>query len=54
MIGQMKIVELREKARQALGTRFSLRAFHDVVFDTGSVPLEILERQVEAYQRSAR
>jgi uncharacterized protein (DUF885 family) len=54
MIGQMKIVELREKARQALGTRFSLRAFHDVVFDTGSVPLETLEHQVEAYERSAR
>jgi uncharacterized protein (DUF885 family) len=49
MIGQLKIVEVREKARQAMGNRFSLRAFHDVVFDTGTVPLEILEQQVEAY-----
>ena len=54
MIGQLKIVELREKARQALGSRFSLRQFHNVVFETGSVPLDILERQVEAYERSAR
>src|SRR5579863_80692 len=53
MIGQMKIVELREKARQALGGRFSLREFHDVVFDTGSVPLDILEHQVDAYERAS-
>ena len=46
--------KVREKARQTLGSRFSLRQFHDVVFDTGSVPLEILEHQVEAYERSAR
>ena len=49
MIGQLKIVEVREKARQAMGNRFSLRAFHDVVFDTGTVPLEILEQQVDVY-----
>jgi uncharacterized protein (DUF885 family) len=48
MIGQLKIVELREKARQALGDKFSLRDYHDVVLDTGTVPLEILERQVDA------
>jgi uncharacterized protein (DUF885 family) len=54
MIGQMKIVELREKARQAMGSRFSLRQFHDVVFDTGTAPLAILEQQVDAYARSAK
>ncbi len=48
MIGQLKIVELREKARAALGTRFSLREFHNLVLGTGSVPLELLERQVDA------
>ena len=53
MIGQLKIVELREKAREALGDNFSLREFHDVVLDTGTVPLEILERQVDAYIASA-
>ena len=54
MIGQLKIVELREKARKALGDKFSLREYHDVVLDTGTVPLEILERQVDAYIASAR
>jgi uncharacterized protein (DUF885 family) len=49
MIGQLKIVELREKARNALGGAFSDRAFHAVVLDTGTVPLEILERRVDAY-----
>lgn len=54
MIGQLKIVELREKAKQAMGSRFSLQKFHDVVFDTGTAPLEILERQVDAYARTAK
>jgi uncharacterized protein (DUF885 family) len=54
MIGQLKIVELREKARKALADKFSLREYHDVVLDTGTVPLEILERQVDAYIASAR
>ena len=54
MIGQLKIVELREKARKALGDKFSLREYHDVVLDTGTVPLDILERQVDAYIASAR
>ncbi len=54
MIGQLKIVELREKARKALGDNFSLREFHDEVLDTGTVPLEILERQVDAYIASVR
>ncbi|MGZ4822604.1 MAG: DUF885 domain-containing protein, partial [Terriglobales bacterium] len=54
MIGQLKLVELREKARQALGDKFSLREYHDVVLDTGTVPLEILERQVNAYIASAQ
>jgi uncharacterized protein (DUF885 family) len=48
MIGQLKIVELREKARAALGPRFSLREFHNLVLGTGSVPLELLERQFDA------
>jgi len=54
MIGALKIVELREKARKELGDKFSLREYHDVVLETGSVPLEILERQVDAYIASAR
>jgi uncharacterized protein (DUF885 family) len=52
MIGQMKLVELREKTRKALGDKFSLRAFHDVVLNTGTVPLDLLEQQVDAYIRA--
>lgn len=53
MIGQLELVELREKARAALGPRFSLRAYHDVVLASGVVPLHILEAQVDEYIRSA-
>jgi uncharacterized protein (DUF885 family) len=49
MVGQLKIIELREKARKALGDKFSLYQFHNTVLDTGAVPLTILERQVDAY-----
>jgi uncharacterized protein (DUF885 family) len=52
MMGELKIIELREKAKKALGEKFSLRDFHTVVFNTGTVPLEILERQIDAYIRS--
>jgi uncharacterized protein (DUF885 family) len=48
-IGQMKISELRERAASRLGDRFDLKAFHDVVLGTGSVPLSVLERQVEQW-----
>lgn len=53
MIGQLKIVELREKARAALGPRFSLRAYHDVVLSAGVVPLHMLEAMVDEYIRTA-
>jgi len=49
MMGQLKIIELREKAKQALGDRFSLRDYHNVVLTTGVVPLEILGREVDRY-----
>jgi uncharacterized protein (DUF885 family) len=55
MIGQLKIIELREKARQAMGTRFSLKSFHSTVLTTGAVPLQVLEQQINAYiSRAAR
>lgn len=53
MVGQLKILDLREKAKTALGEKFSLRQFHTKVLDTGTVPLELLERQIDAYIRSA-
>ena len=49
MIGKLKIMELREKARTALGDRFDIKAFHDVVLKNGPVPLDILEENVNAW-----
>lgn len=48
-IGMIKILELREKAKQALGDRFDIREFHEVVLSNGAVPLNILEQLVDEY-----
>ena len=49
MIGMLRIVELREQARAALGEKFSLPAFHDVVLKNGSVPLDVLGQVVKRW-----
>lgn len=48
-IGQLKISELRERAREALGERFDVRDFNDAVLVTGSVPLQALETHIDAW-----
>jgi uncharacterized protein (DUF885 family) len=50
-IGMLKILELREKAKQELGNEFDLREFHNVVLKNGAVPLGILEEIVDSYIR---
>ena len=48
-MGAMRILELREKARAALGPRFDIRRFHDWILGSGSLPMTTLERHVEAF-----
>jgi prolyl oligopeptidase len=52
-IGELKIRDLRAKAEKTLGPKFDVRDFHDVVLRNGSLPLEILEEQVNDYIASA-
>ena len=48
-IGMLKILALRDKAKAALGDKFDIRQFHDVVLMNGSVPLTVLEELVDKY-----
>ncbi|MCX2678804.1 DUF885 domain-containing protein [Galbibacter sp. EGI 63066] len=48
-IGELKIRELRKKAKAALGTEFDIREFHEVILGQGTVTLPILERRVNQY-----
>jgi uncharacterized protein (DUF885 family) len=53
-IGQLKISELRARAAATLGPKFDLRDFNDAVLETGSVPLETLERHIDAWIAARR
>lgn len=48
-MGQLKILELRDRAKTALGPKFDIKSFHDVVLDSGALPLDVLEKQVDAW-----
>ena len=48
-VGMIRILELREQAKTALGDRFDIRAFHRTVLENGDVPLFLLEQQVQRY-----
>ena len=48
-IGQLKILELRDRAKKALGDKFDLRAFHDQVLDAGALPLDVLTDRIDAW-----
>jgi uncharacterized protein (DUF885 family) len=48
-LGYLKMLELRQKAEQALGTRFDVRHFHDTILQLGSVPLPVLEKRIDRF-----
>jgi uncharacterized protein (DUF885 family) len=48
-LGQLEILRLRDEARQKLGARFDLRAFHDEVVGNGPLPLGVLHSQIEGW-----
>lgn len=48
-VGMNKILKLRERAKAELGQKFDIKAFHDVLLTGGSMPLALLEKQVEAW-----
>jgi uncharacterized protein (DUF885 family) len=54
MLGELKIIELRDKAKRAMGERYSPKEFHRAVLRTGTVPLELLEREIDAYIASGK
>ena len=53
-MGQLKIRELRERARQQLGAKFDIKAFHDEVLGGGALPLDLLEARVNAWIETQR
>jgi uncharacterized protein (DUF885 family) len=53
MVGRLKISELRDRAQQQMGNRFTMGGFHDAVLLSGPVPLDILEENIEAWMKGA-
>ena len=45
-VGQLKILELRDRAKKALGPKFDIKAFHDEVLDSGALPLDVLDQRL--------
>jgi len=53
-VGMMKILELRQRAQQALGEAFDIKAFHDQILGNGSLPLTLLEQVVDQWIAETR
>ncbi|MGA6983384.1 MAG: DUF885 domain-containing protein [Candidatus Sulfotelmatobacter sp.] len=51
-IGQLKILDLRNRAKTELGPRFDIRAFHDEILSGGSLPLDMLEARVDTWLKT--
>lgn len=48
-MGELKILELRARAKTALGGKFDIRAFHDAILDGGALPLDVLETRIDGW-----
>lgn len=48
-VGQLKILELRKKAQDRLGSAFDIRAFHDRVLGAGPLPMDLLEARIDSW-----
>lgn len=48
-VGELKILELRTRAKEALGEAYDIRAFHDVLLGAGAMPLDALEQRIETW-----
>ena len=48
-IGQLKLIELRDRASKALGDKFDIREYHNQVLETGCIPLQLLENKIDAW-----
>ena len=46
-VGMLKILALRTKAKEQLGDKFDIRAFHDTILGGGALPLDVLEKRVD-------
>jgi uncharacterized protein (DUF885 family) len=53
-VGQMKILELRDRAKKSLGDKFDIRAFHDQVLDSGALPMDVLSSRIDAWIASQK
>jgi len=53
-VGELKILEQRAKAQTALGPKFDLKAFHEVILAAGPLPLDVVETRVDAYIAGAK
>ena len=46
-VGMIKILEIREKAKQAMGDKFDIKKFHDIFLLSGPVPLNVFEKSID-------
>ncbi len=53
-VGQLKILEIRDRAKAALGDKFDIRAFHDQVIDSGALPLDVLDQRITSWIASQK